>query len=521
MAASLMTKFNEITADEFDYLVLESVEFDISAETVRVNIIYPEPKEQIVRANADRIRDAVIDALKSKAAVVVKLTKSHFDEGFFVSKLIAFFEQMPSIAPYVFADNIEIAKNAEYDYSVRLGLDSDVYGLAVSRDVTDEVKRMLAASYCERISFEIYPIETKNKKDYIEIAEEELRNYVYETDGGHFIIPQNVEELVGKIIYDRAGYISDVKREMTGAVYCGKVSEFTECEKKPKDGEENEPRKKFYKFTLTDPTGSMKCLYFPRKKDTESNIINLHDGKEVVVKGSIKENKFRGQTTYDMFVNAVSLCTLPENIEIEKNEYHAASEYKCVSPEPYVELRQANMFDIAKPVSPWLMGKTFCVFDVETTGLDTSTCKIIELAAVKVIDGKIMETFSTFINPHEPISEKTTSLTSITDADVENAPDSGDVLKDFFKFSENTTLVGHNVNFDIGFINAEAKAIGLYFENPQMDTLEISKRYLKGLHNYKLGTVIKYLGVENEHAHRAIFDTIATAKAFIKLADYM
>ena len=54
-----------------------------------------------------------------------------------------------------------------------------------------------------------------------------------------------------------------------------------------------------------------------------------------------------------------------------------------------------------------------------------------------------------------------------------------------------------------------------------MDTLEISKRYLKGLHNYKLGTVIKYLGVENEHAHRAIFDTIATAKAFIKLADYM
>lgn len=161
------------------------------------------------------------------------------------------------------------------------------------------------------------------------------------------------------------------------------------------------------------------------------------------------------------------------------------------------------------------------MFDVETTGLDTSTCKIIELAAVKVIDGKIMETFSTFINPHEPISEKTTSLTSITDADVENAPDSGDVLKDFFKFSENTTLVGHNVNFDIGFINAEAKAIGLYFENPQMDTLEISKRYLKGLHNYKLGTVIKYLGVENEHAHRAIFDTIATAKAFIKLADYM
>lgn len=521
MAASLMTKFNEITANEFDYLVLESVEFDISAETVRVNVIYPEPKEQIVRANSAKIQDAIIDALRSKASVVVKLTKSHFDECFFVSRLITFFEQMPSIAPYVFAENVKIVKNAEYDFSVKLGLDSDVYSLAVARGVVDDVKKMLASAYCEKVSFEIYPIETEHKKDYIEIAEEELRNYVYETDGGHFIIPQNVEELVGKIIYDRAGYISDVKREMTGAVYCGKVSEFTECEKKQKEGEENEPRRKFYKFTLTDPTGSMKCLYFPRKSETESNIINLHDGKEIVVKGSIKENKFRGQTSYDMFVNAVSLCTLPENIEIEKNEYHAASEYKCVKPEPYVELRQANIFDIAKPVSPWLVGKTFCVFDVETTGLDTSTCKIIELAAVKVIDGKIMETFSTFINPHEPISDKTTALTSITDADVEHAPDAEDVLKDFYKFSEHTTLVGHNVNFDIGFINAEAKEVGIYFENPQMDTLELAKRYLKGLRNYKLGTVIKFFGVENEHAHRAIFDTIATAKAFIKLADYM
>ena len=81
--------------------------------------------------------------------------------------------------------------------------------------------------------------------------------------------------------------------------------------------------------------------------------------------------------------------------------------------------------------------------------------------------------------------------------------------------------MGHNVSFDIGFINAAGKNINIYFDNPREDTLELSRRYIKGLRNYKLGTVLKSLGLVNEQAHRAIYDTIATAKAFIKIADFM
>lgn len=519
MAYSLMTKFNELTLGAYDYLVLESVDVDISADSVRVNLIYPELKEKEVRKEYDKISDAVIKSMGSKAMVTVKLTKSHFDYDFFKAKLITFFENYPSVAPYVFSDDIEITRNADYDFSVKLRLDKDIAEYAVSRSIAEEVKKMLASSYCEKVSFEFVPEEKKDKPDYIELAEEELKNYVYQTKGGHYIVPQNVEEFVGKIIYDRAGYISDANREATGVVYCGTVSEFTECNRKPKEGETE--GRKFYKFTLTDPTGSLKCLYFPRKKEGETNIVNLNDGKQVVVKGSLKENRFRGQVSYDMFVNSVSLCTLPDDLVIEKNEFRALSEYKTVFPKDYTEATQANIFDVVKPPSSWLMGKTFCVFDVETTGTDTTTCKIIEIAAVKVVDGVIKQTFSTFVNPHEHIDERITQLTSITDADVADAPDVEKVLPDFYKFSENTVLVGHNVNFDIGFINASGKKINIYFDNPREDTLELSRRYIKGLRNYKLGTVLKSLGIVNEQAHRAIYDTIATAKAFIKLADFM
>lgn len=519
MAYSLMTKFNELTSGAFGYLVLESVDVDIGADSVRVNLIYPELKEKEVRKQYDQITEAVVKAMGSKAMVSVKLTKSHFDCDFFKAKLITFFENYPSVAPYVFADDIEITRNADYDFSVKLKLDKDVLDYAVSRGVAEDVKKMIASSYCENVSFEFVPEEKKGKTDYIELAEEELKNYVYRTSGGHFIVPRNVEEFVGKIVYDRAGYISDANREVTGAVYCGTVSEFTECTRKPKEGESE--GRKFYKFTLTDPTGSLKCLYFPRKKDGETNIVNLNDGKQVVVKGSLKENRFRGQVSYDMFVNCISLCTVPEDIVIEKNSFRASKEYKTVFPKPYSETTQANLFETVKPPSKWLMGKTFCVFDVETTGTDTNTCKIIEIAAVKVTDGVIKQTFSTFVNPHEHIDERITQLTSITDADVADAPEIEKVLPDFYKFSENTVLVGHNVSFDIGFINAAGKNINIYFDNPREDTLELSRRYIKGLRNYKLGTVLKSLGLVNEQAHRAIYDTIATAKAFIKIADFM
>ena len=175
MAETLMSKFNERTNDEFEYLVLKSFDVDVKAENIVVNLIYPEPQEQIVLAKTQEISDAVIAALGSKAPVVVKLTKSHFDADFFKKELLRFSEGSPSIFPYVFIEDMEIVQNAQYDFSVKLKIDEDVCsGLLFDRYV-DGVKKMLATSYCEKVTFTVIPEKKEEKRDVIAEREEELR----------------------------------------------------------------------------------------------------------------------------------------------------------------------------------------------------------------------------------------------------------------------------------------------------------------------------------------------------------
>jgi DNA polymerase-3 subunit alpha (Gram-positive type) len=187
-----------------------------------------------------------------------------------------------------------------------------------------------------------------------------------------------------------------------------------------------------------------------------------------------------------------------------------------------VELEQVNLFAPKKEIAPYLKGKTFVVFDLETTGTSPAFDKIIEIAAFKIVDGVIKEVFSTFVNPGIGIPPRITELTSITDEDVANAPRIEDVLPDFQKFVDGVILVGHNIGgFDIPFINNAGEPLHIRFDNPYEDTYPLSKTYLKGLKNNKLGTVASHFGIVNEHAHRADSDTLTNAKVFLKLAEYM
>ena len=515
---TLLNGFNGITNDEYSYLVLESVDVDIKAKTVTVNLIYPESQEAKTRAAEKEITDAIAKTMKLKSNLVVHLTKSHFEPEYFREKLIGFMSAYPSVQPFIKKENIDCVKRAEYEFDVSVKVDDTIYDQITRRKIAEDVKRMLARSYCEKIDFSFVSYAPENPVDYIAEAEEELKSKVYDSTGGHVIVTENPVEFIGKRIDDNAGYISDATHEADGVIYCGKVSDFTECTRKPKEGEEE--GRKFYKFTLTDPTGSLKCLYFPRKSEGEALISQLKNDDGVVVRGSLKENSFRGQKTYDMFVRAISYCTVPATIEREEPTFVASKEYKIVTPLPYVERTQTNMFDVRTEPPKFVLGKTFVVFDLETTGLDTRDCYIIEIGAVKVVDGVITETFSTYCNPHEHIDERITSLTSITDSDVEGAPDPEAVLPDFYKFSEGAIFVGHNVSFDIGFLNVAARRAGMHFDNLSMDTMDLARKHLHGLKNYKLDTVLKYYGLVNVHAHRAIHDATATAKAFIKLCEH-
>lgn len=167
------------------------------------------------------------------------------------------------------------------------------------------------------------------------------------------------------------------------------------------------------------------------------------------------------------------------------------------------------------------LDSTFVVFDLETTGLNTNVDKIIEIGAVKVTNGEIVDRYSTFVNPQEHITEKISKLTGIYDDMVENAPTENEILPEFLDFIGDSVVVAHNAGFDTAFLKRYAKANSIIFDNTIIDTVELGKTLLPKLNNFKLDTICEAVGVSLENHHRAVDDAEATAECFIKFIDML
>lgn len=159
----------------------------------------------------------------------------------------------------------------------------------------------------------------------------------------------------------------------------------------------------------------------------------------------------------------------------------------------------------------------FVVFDIETTGFSTELNRIIEIGAVKVSGGVIVDRFSEFVNPRVPIPFRITSLTSITDDMVKDAPGIEEILPKFLAFSEGSIFVAHNASFDMSFIMKNARDLGIQRTYTYIDTVALSRKMLPNIKNYKLDTVAKELRVVLDHHHRAVDDAECTAQIFVKL----
>ncbi|WP_336822505.1 PolC-type DNA polymerase III [Sporosarcina sp. USHLN248] len=184
---------------------------------------------------------------------------------------------------------------------------------------------------------------------------------------------------------------------------------------------------------------------------------------------------------------------------------------------------EANLVDDGVPIvydeeHRELEEDTFVVFDVETTGLSAVYDTIIELAAVKVVNGEIKERFERFANPHHPLSSTTTELTGITDDMVKDAPEVSEVIKDFKEFIGDSIMVAHNASFDMGFFYEASKRAGVHDRNyPTIDTLELARFLYPEMRNHRLNTLAKKFDIELTQHHRAIYDTEATAHLFVRL----
>ncbi|MED1672042.1 PolC-type DNA polymerase III [Pallidibacillus thermolactis] len=184
---------------------------------------------------------------------------------------------------------------------------------------------------------------------------------------------------------------------------------------------------------------------------------------------------------------------------------------------------EANLVDDGVPIvynpTNWnLEDATYVVFDVETTGLSAVYNTIIELAAVKIKNGEVIDKFESFANPHHPLSAFTIELTGITDDMVKDAPDPEEVLQRFYDWSRDSIIVAHNASFDTGFLNVGYQKIGKgKYTDPTIDTLELARFIFPDMKNHRLNTLAKKLNVELTQHHRAIYDAEATGFILIKL----
>lgn len=163
---------------------------------------------------------------------------------------------------------------------------------------------------------------------------------------------------------------------------------------------------------------------------------------------------------------------------------------------------------------PFPLKGSFVVFDLETTGLSAEKNFIIEIGAVKIVNGEVTDSFSTFVEPPVPIPQKITELTSITDAMVKGAPKEEKAVSDFMAFCEGSVLVAHNALFDTGFIRASLARRGQSFPYCFIDTVALSRKLYPELKSHRLNSLAKHLKVKLDHHHRAVDDALATAHIF-------
>jgi len=314
-----------------------------------------------------------------------------------------------------------------------------------------------------------------------------------------------------------------------------------------------------YQFFLTDRTDSILVKVFGKTKEDNRALSGIADGKWLKLRGRVEVDRYLNPPEPVLMPGDIRETAAPERIDDadeKRVEFHLHTTMSAMdavtSVESYIKRAakwghpavavtdhavvqaypeaakaakkhgvkviyglEANLVNDAVPIvleprNQDLRDAEYVVFDIETTGLSVTGSKIIELAAVRMKEGRELARFSTFVNPHEPIPHHISQLTGITDDMVKDAPDIEPVLRDFLAFVGDAVLVAHNARFDIGFIRENCRILGLPQPvNPVLDTLELARLLHPRLKNHRLNTLAELYSVPLKNHHRAIDDTVA------------
>ncbi len=280
--------------------------------------------------------------------------------------------------------------------------------------------------------------------------------------------------------------------------------------------------------------------YAGNEKTLMINTVNIIE-KEVIKKEDTAEEKMVELHTHTKMSEMVGVTDVEDLIKRAKEYGHKAiaiTDYSVVHsyPAAYKTAKKLSKDDdkmkvifgcemymiddealmITNPKDKKIDEEEFVVFDIETTGLNSHTNKIIEIGAVKIKAGRIIDRYSQLINPGISIPYHITEITSITNEQVANQPKIDEVIGKFVEFIGDAVLVAHNAPFDMGFIKRDIKEyLNIDLENSVIDTLQMARDLFPDFKKYGLGDLNKSLGLALEKHHRAVDDSQATANMFI------
>lgn len=508
----ILDYINKQTNNAYKDFKLVSVIFDKNLRECTFKFLY---KNELKENDKCTLQKLIKDYLPQDVGVVIKCKKAYVDCELVRDVLYNFVtKHYSSVASDFEKEDITVTIDNTINATINCN-DFNYIHLSdpnVYKDILD---------YANSFFFEPFYLDIKSNKwssDEEIVLENPFENEIYL--GNNNIIKCYKVEDIQNIINEVNGNpidISVIQDAMESAEISGNIRFLNtrEFESKRLDKDGNKIIKTLFSFLLTDGTGKINCVVFPNKADT-AKMLGFKEGDYVIVHGNVEE--YNGRLS--MKVSAIAYCkkaeaeVVSEDVEIKKEPN---KEYLCCKPEPYTQLSQANLFSTGDEIGDYLMQNDVVVFDIETTGLEVSRCEIIEIGAVKLHQGKKVETFETFVHPENHIPEEITNLTGINDEMVKDAPCIQKVIADFYKFCYNSTIIAYNIDFDYKFVNQFGKRNGYIFDNKQIDALYMARAFVPGLKNFKLGTVCKKLGVSLENAHRAVHDAMATADVVIKL----
>lgn len=376
----------------------------------------------------------------------------------------------------------------------------------------------------------------------------------------------NPDVLYGRDFEDEAIPLSDVVGEMGEITIRGKILKL--------ETREIRNEKTIVMFAITDFTDTIMVKMFTRNEQLPEILTGIKKGAFLKIKGVTTIDKFDGELTIGSVVGIRKISdftTTRKDTSPEKRvELHchtkmsdmdgvseaqalvarahdwghqaiAITDHGVVQAFPdanhYVErLDKEDPFKIIYGVEAYLvddlteiavneqgqtLDDTFVVFDIETTGFSAAEDRIIEIGAVKITDGAIVDRFSTFVNPEIPIPFEIQQLTHITDDMVLEAPKIEEALPAFLDFVGESALVAHNAGFDVGFIEQNCVRLGRSRTFTSVDTVGLARVLLPTLSKYKLNIVAKALNISLENHHRAVDDAAATAEIYVKFIEML